>query len=423
MMSRPFPAATLRSLAWITAVLTSIAACRDQPANVPTVDAGPLIADSTGVRIANDTAPAWGTEQRWTVASEPTLDLGEPAQPFVGVAPVVRLSDGRVAVADGSQQTIQYFDATGKLLLSVGGRGGEESQFHALGWIGRGAGDTLVAYDFVARRLTLFDARGKFVRTAPLVPADPQALAEPLATFPDGSLLVRLTRPMNPFPGEPGQVVRDSATYMRFALDGTPAASFGKFPQSEAFGVQVRADGPPSPFPVPFGLTTVAATRADTVLIGTGSSFEVASFGPDGTPVGQLRATIPREEVTQADAKEFTAAAITRLKTGVKSLNTTLDSGLVRALERAPFPARKPAFGRMLVDQTGALWLSTPLTPPASASTWTVFAPDGTWLGTVTTPEGLRVDEIGVDYVLGVYRQRHGQERVRSYPLTRGTAN
>jgi hypothetical protein len=249
MMSRPFPAATLRSLAWITAVLTSIAACRDQPANVPTVDAGPLIADSTGVRIANDTAPAWGTEQRWTVASEPTLDLGEPAQPFVGVAPVVRLSDGRVAVADGSQQTIQYFDATGKLLLSVGGRGGEESQFHALGWIGRGAGDTLVAYDFVARRLTLFDARGKFVRTAPLVPADPQALAEPLATFPDGSLLVRLTRPMNPFPGEPGQVVRDSATYMRFALDGTPAASFGKFPQSEACRFVRTALPPRSRFP------------------------------------------------------------------------------------------------------------------------------------------------------------------------------
>jgi len=422
-MSRPLPTATLRSLAWTTAVLTSLVACRDTPANVPTVDAGPLIADSAGVRDVNDTAPAWGTDQRWTVASEPTLDLGEPAQPFVGVAPVVRLSDGRIAVADGSQQTIQYFDATGRYLLSVGGRGGEEGQFHALGWIGRGAADTLVAYDFVARRLTLFDARGKLVRSAPLVPADPQALAEPLATFPDGSVLVRLTRPMNPFPGKVGQVVRDSATYMRFALDGTPATSFGKFPQAEVFGVQVRAEGPPSPFPVPFGLTTVAAVRADTVLLGTGSSFEVASFGPDGAPVGLLRATIERERVTPEDAKEFTASAITRLKTGVKSLNTTLDSSLVRALEKAPFPARKPAFGRMLVDQTGALWLSTPLNPPASASTWTVFAPDGTWLGTVTTPEGLRVDEIGGDYVLGVYRQRHGQERVRSYPLTRGPAN
>lgn len=422
-MSRPLSAAPLRSLAWITAVLTSVVACRDTPANVPTVDAGPLIADSAGVRSVNDTAPAWGSEQRWTVASEPTLDLGEPEQPFVGVAPVVRLSDGRIAVADGSRQTIRYFDATGKLLLSVGGRGGEEGQFHALGWIGRGAADTLVAYDFIARRFTLFDARGRFVRSAPLVPADPQALADPVATFQDGSVLVQLARPMNPFPGKVGQVVRDSATYMRFALDGTPTASFGTFPHGEFFGVQVRAKSPPSPFPVPFGLLTVTALRGDTVLIGTGTSFEVASFGPDGTPVGRLRAAIPREEVTREDAKEFTAAAITRLKGGAKTFNTPLDSSLIRALEKAPFPAQKPAFGRMLVDATGALWLSAPLNPPASASTWTVFAPDGTWLGTVTTPEGLRVDEIGVDYVLGMYRQAHGQERVRSYPLARGPAS
>ena len=63
----------------------------------------------------------------------------------------------------------------------------------------------------------------------------------------------------------------------------------------------------------------------------------------------------------------------------------------------------------MLVDRTGALWVSTPIDPPASASTWNVFAPDGAWLGTVTTPDGLRVDEIGVDYVIGVWRQRHGR--------------
>jgi hypothetical protein len=420
-MSRSFPA-TLRLVARTATVLMLVAACRDNPATVSTADTGPLVADSAGLRIVNDTAPAWGAEQRWTVANEPTLDLGEPGQSFLGVAPVVRLGDGRIAVADGSQQTIRYFDASGKLLLTSGGRGGEDGQFHALGWIGRGPADTLVAYDFVARRLSLFDGRGKFVRASPLVPADPEALAEPLATFQDGSVLFRLTHSPNPFPGKTGQVVRDSAAYMRFGLDGTPTASLGQFPQSEVFGVQVRAEGSPSPFPVPFGLVTVAGLRADTMLIGTGSSFEVASIGPDGSPVALLRATIERERVTPEESREFTASAITRLRTGVKSLNTTLDSSLVRALEKAPFPTRKPAFGRMIVDRTGALWLSAPLSPPASTSTWTVFAPDGTWLGTVTTPEGLRVDEIGADYVLGVYRPSHGEERVRMYPLSRGPA-
>jgi hypothetical protein len=351
------------------------------------------------------------------------VDLGDPEQAFMGVAPVVRLADGRIVVADGSQQTIRYFDARGKLLTTAGGRGTDTGQFHGLGWIGRGPADTVVAYDFVARRFALFDGKGQFVRVASLAPADPQVAAEPIASYPDGSVLFRLGRPANPFPGKPGTVVRDSAAYMRFGLDGLPREALGQFPQGESWGVPVRPQGPPSSFPVPFGLVTVAALRADTMLIGTGASFEVASIGPNGTPVGLLRASIAREAVTPEESKDYTAAAITRLRTGAKTLNTPLDSGLIRTLEKAPFPANKPAFGRMLVDRTGALWISAPLNPPASASTWNVFAPDGTWLGTVTTPEGLRVDEIGADYVLGVWRQRHGQERVRMYPLTRGTGS
>jgi len=422
-MSRPHPTPFLRSLAAAAALLTLVVACRETPAVVPDSDAGPLVSDSSGVPVADQSAPLWGATPLWTVADAPSVDLGPPDHPFVGVAPVLRLGDGRIVVADGSRQTIAYFDATGKLLTTVGGRGAEEGQFHALGWIGRGRGDTVVAYDFVARRLALFDGKGTFVRAALLAPADPQALAEPIAAFPDGSVLFRVARSLNPFPGKAGAVVRDSAAYLRFGLDGYPADAFGVFPQSEMFGVQVRSDGPPSPFPVPFGLATVAAVRGDTMLVGTGTSFEVASIAPGGAPVGLLKAPIERELITPEESKAFTESALTRLRTGSRSLNTSLDSAVVRALRKAPFPTRKPAFGRMLVDRTGALWLSAPLSPPASASTWTVFGPDGTWLGTVTTPDGLRVDEIGADYVLGVYRPAHGEERVRMYPLSRGAPN
>ena len=419
-MRRSLPPLSLARLAWTSGFFTLLVACRDTPAVVPEADTGPLVAGPAALRIVSDTAPAWGATPLWIVADTPTLDLGEPAQPFRGVPSVVRLSDGRIVVADGSTQTIQYFSAAGKPLTTAGGRGVAEGQFHGLGWIGLGAADTVVAYDFVARRFVLFDAKGKFARVAALQPADPGVAAMPLASYPDGSVLFRLGRPQNPFPGGPGTIIRDSASFMRFDLDGTPRAAIGQFPQGQTFGVRVRPEGAPAPFPVPFGLATVAAIRGDTTLIGTGASFEIASIGPDGTPVGILRAAIPRTPVTAAETTEYTAAAITRLKTGARTLNTPLDSVLLRELGKAPFPALKPAFGRLLVDQTGALWVSAPLIPPGVPTSWTVFAPDGTWLGTVTTPDGLRVDEIGADYVLGVWRQRHGQERVRMYPLSRG---
>lgn len=422
-MSRSRPRHLLRRIAFAGGVLPFLAACGDRPAVVRETDVGALVADSAGLRIVEDSAPAWGATSQWTVAEVPSLDLGDPAQSFHGVPPVLRLSDGRTVVADGAEQSIRYFDAAGKLLTTAGGRGVDEGQFHGLGWIGRGAADTVVAYDFVARRLVLFDSRGNYVRSAALMPADPKVPALPVASYPDGSVLFRLGLPANPFPGEPGAVLRDSAAYMRFGLDGMPSDALGKFPQGETFGVQVRPEGGPSPFPVPFGLATVAALRADTMLIGTGASFEVASIAAAGTPVGLLRAPIPRQALTKQESKAYTASAIARLRAGARTRGTPLDSGLIRSLESAPFPAQKPAFGRIMVDQTGALWVSAPLDPPVPPTSWTVFAPDGTWLGTVTTPEGLRVDEIGADYVLGVWRPAKGTDRIRVYPLSRRSGN
>lgn len=419
-MFRRIPAASLRFFIFAPGLLALLSACGDSQAVVREADTGPLVADTAGLRVVEDSARAWGASATWVVSDAPVVDLGSPAQRFRGVPPVLRLSDGRIVVADGAQQTIRFFDPSGKLVTTAGARGAAAGEFQALGWIGRGAGDTVVAYDFIARRLSLFDGKGSYLRTALLKPADPQIAAEPLLTYPDGSVLFRLGRPANPFPGRAGTVLRDSAMYARFGLDGLPRESLGRFPQGESFGVRVRKEGGPAPFPVPFGLVTAVALRGDTMLIGTGASFEVASIGPSGAPVGVLRAPIPRQPVTADEASQYTANAIARLRTGSKALNTGLDSNMIRALERAPFPAQKPAFGRIMVDRTGALWVSAPLSPPAPPTSWTVFSKEGVWLGTVTTPAEVRVDEIGADYLVGLWRGPDGEERVRMYPLSRG---
>lgn len=422
-MRRRAMSVTVHAALIILALALSTAACRPGEQRAAEADTGPLIADSSGVRIVSDTAPAWGDRAPWTVAAEPTLDIGAPDFPFQGVGTLRRLGDGRLLVVNGVTQTINYFDRGGKLVRTVGGRGTEEGQFHGLGWVGLAPGDTVVAYDFIARKLVLFDSKGTFARAADLRPADPEVAAEPVASYPDGSVLFRLMKRRGPLQVEPGTVVRDSATYMRFDLTGSPVVLIGEFPQGEYFGVRVRSGEPVVPFPLPYGLVTMAATRGDTTLVGTGASFEIASFGPAGAPVGLLRAAISRAPLTEEEESTYTAAAITRIRTGAKSLHTTLDSAFLRALEHPPFPERKPAFGRLIVDATGALWVSEPVTATALPTVWTIFAPDGDWLGRVTTPEGFRVDEIGADYILGVWRERHGGERVRSYPLTRGAAN
>jgi hypothetical protein len=400
-----------------------LAGCGEAPAAVPATDAQPLVTDTTGLHIANDSAPDWGASTPWTIGVAPSLDIGPPAQALLGVSAPVWLSDGRIVVSNASRQEILYFSPTGKLLLTAGGRGIDPGQFHGLGWIGRAPGDTIVAYDFVANSLALFDPKGKFVRGAKIAAGGGGAGLDPLANYPDGSLLVRIGGATSPFPGKPGTVMRDSATYLRVGLDGSVVATLGTFPQSESFGVSHTKGGAVAPFPVPFGLVTAAALYGDTLLLGTGTRFEIAAFGPSGAPVGLLRAAIPRSPVTPAEKEAFTTSAITRLRTASNMMQTALDTTLLTALTNAPFPADRPAFGRLVVDATGALWVSGPITPPQPPTNWNVFAPDGTWLGSVTTPEGFRVDAIGQDAMLGVWRATHGEERVQVYPVFRGAGS
>ena len=227
-----------------------IAACKDSPPAAPAADAGPLVADTTGLRIVNDTGPSWGMSAPWTVGVAPSLDIGPPAQTLLGVSAPVWLSDGRVVVSNASKQEILYFSAAGKLLLTAGGRGVDPGQFHGLGWIGRAPGDTIVAYDFVANRLALFDPKGKFVRGAIVAAGGANVSLEPLASYPDGSFLARIGGATSPFPGKAGEVMRDSATYVRVGLNGAVVDDAGHLsPERELRGDvahEGRAPLPPS---------------------------------------------------------------------------------------------------------------------------------------------------------------------------------
>ncbi|NIY09436.1 MAG: hypothetical protein GWN02_14640 [Gemmatimonadetes bacterium] len=60
-------------------------------------------------------------------------------------------------------------------------------------------------------------------------------------------------------------------------------------------------------------------------------------------------------------------------------------------------------------------------TPGDTARVWTVFDPDGRWLGDVVVPTELRVTDVGEDYVLGVWRDADGVQTIRSFELVKPT--
>jgi len=80
-----------------------------------------------------------------------------------------------------------------------------------------------------------------------------------------------------------------------------------------------------------------------------------------------------------------------------------------------------PTHSNVVFDAARNLWVENYRLPwdNDSPRIWSVFDPEGRWLGDVELPNGLRVYEIGEDHIAGVQRDDMGVEYVRLYRVTK----
>ncbi len=91
-----------------------------------------------------------------------------------------------------------------------------------------------------------------------------------------------------------------------------------------------------------------------------------------------------------------------------------------RQLSRdAELPETKPAYSRILVDPDGFLWVADYPAHGDQHTHWKVFDPEGGWLGTVETPYGGYIHQIGDDFLLGIWVDELDVEQVRMYRIER----
>ena len=92
-----------------------------------------------------------------------------------------------------------------------------------------------------------------------------------------------------------------------------------------------------------------------------------------------------------------------------------------KTVEATPMADSFPAFSSFIGDAAGHLWVREYDFPREErpAPLWTVFDPEGRVLGYLETPRGLRIFEIGADYILGRMRDELDVEYVQVWPLER----
>ena len=366
------------------------------------------VRDSAGVTVVENQRPPLDSRLGWRVGLQATVSIGtaegDPAYELFRVGGAMRFSDGRIVVANAGTGELRVYDANGDHLASWGGQGDGPGEFGAMapGGVEPWPGDSLMARDSFASRISIFSADGTFGRALRLR-GGYQRVVGPL---PDGRVFAATLTSFER--GEPGtsEIVRPDLEYGILQADGSVQRDLGAYRGSELYMVNT-VDGSPFPRPYPFDRSAFDFLWGDLVVITTNDRYEIRAYRPDGSLARIIRRAHEARAPTRGDLRDYVAR---QDPDRPEALDAVGDMPLVEAF---------PAFASVRVDRLGYLWVREYRLPGEQHRLWTVFDPEGRVLGLVEMPGSFSVEEIGEDYILGTRDDELGVEYVESWPLDR----
>lgn len=376
-----------------------------------TSEPGSVVRDSAGVVIVESRTPAWNEGAGWTVGEEALVRIGEvegdEAYLLSNLVGAVRFQDGTIAAGDFGSQELRIFDAAGVHLRTVGGEGGGPGEFTGLSGLGRGPGDRAWAYDFSLRRLTWMDSSGELGDQVHLGPEPP--VLNPVGPLLDGSFVLRQLWGASAV-SEANELGlrRDPVAFVRFDGQGQLVDTLGMFPGREL--VITEEDGRGVMGSAPLGRTTSAAIWGNRLVAGAQTSYELGEYTAEGGLVRILRH--PDYDLTTSP--EAIEAYVLGQLEGVPPE----ERARARAeIENRTMPPTRPAYGMLLADTDGNLWVGDHAPFPRVPASWSVFDSEGRWLGEVRMPTRFVPMDIGGDWILGTEKDELDVEYLVVYSL------
>lgn len=351
------------------------------------------------------------TDTSWAVSASPVIVIGgevDSRTQFHRISAGCGLSDRRLAVADGGTKEIRIFSSEGRYLTGAGREGNGPGEFASIDRLFCLA-DTLVSFDVVNLRISLFDVNGRFLGSKSLPATIHGADFLPLleGVFADGSLLIS-TRSEGPGTrGTPGVIVR-SIRLHHFVWSGT-TRPLGDVSYREFVD---RAGVTPLPFTPP---PSFAVSGAEVLVLQPQNSHLYRLNAVSGMRDSLSVSTGQNAPVTDSLIEAYRAWRLA----GVR--DAYFRQRVRQILDQIPYPVRVPIFSRVVVDADSMIWLEHYRPFREGAVAWTIVDQAGRRVAEITLPDEIRVLEVGRDYVLGVGHSQFDAPDVRLYELHRPT--
>lgn len=373
--------------------------------------------DSSGVSIVESYSPRWPPDAGWRLSDDPLLSLGDasgdPADEFTEVVDVQMDSEEGLVVADLMAAEIRFFSGDGTRKRSFGRRGEGPGEFQRIQKLGA-VTDSVWVFDRGAQRITWLSDSSGAGELVHLVPPRPALLQGRLS---DGSWLVTPLFELPPTDERlHGGIYRGRLPLLRYGADGQLSDTLLIVPGTEMVYVAEGDETRPWGLP-PFGRRAAIAVGGSGLFVGDQNRFEIREYDLSGQLVRIIR--LPDVDLTLTDEEYSTTieGRVGGVPEQVRPAVRSILSGLPRASER-------PAYADFMLDHAGNLWVVTlPTIDQRSrgrnlwGSDWNVFAPDGSWLGTVTVPQDFQPTAIGNQWIVGIATDSMGVNRVQVYGL------
>ena len=345
-----------------------------------------MVTDSAGIQIV--TSDPWTMEAHCAIGDEPVLSIGaregDPPHMFFQVRAAARLSDGSVAVVDGSSREIRVFAETGAHLVSMGGRGEGPGEFSSPWLLWVLPGDTLWVGDYLPWSFNIFSADGAFIRS--VAPEDffLHTLIPPGGVL-DGGSSVNVTQAIGGTGGDFATLVN----YLVIAhgpdgsfldtLETLPGKRLGSLPGFAGFVEPL------------FEASSLVAARSSTVAMTTAREPEVRIL--DGA--FQLRRIIrwsdPNRRVTGAQVRAAHEDYIARYGgPGSPGWSAGHDAAIS---DNRPVADAFPTASDLMIGRDERLWLKR-YTRPREEPSWMAFQSDGDFYLPLPSRSGIDASRI-----------------------------
>ena len=378
------------------------------------------VRDSAGIEIVESFEPSWPSGSEWIVTPEPTVVIGavegNRAHLLSRVVGAVRLSDGRIAVLDSEAQELRLFGPDGEHVGTLGGPGEGPGEFSYPSVLERLPGEILQVVDRLQR-----------VRFASDGGLDSEETLDWGRVTGLGSYTVECGAGLPLFyrdvvmvcPRTSNDDLPDEGLHRRLdpvvvvPWDLSTADTLGGLLGLEQYALQHRGRRSFAIHSLYSRGLFALDPEGERLYLGETGRYEIRVWSLDG----RFERIIRRPGTTRPPTPEEVEEGYERAAVFIFPDRGNIDA--VRG--HIQLPDSVPPIQSIAVDAEGYLWVGTRSLGPAHPNRFEVFAPDGRLLGGVELPAGVRLVDIGVEYVLGVRQDELGVPFVELYALHRGT--